>query len=67
MRRAALGLVLIAALALSACSIDDSSTQAPDDDPGGVGMTYGGKLGTDLGGGLVLPYDGSGVRMGYGF
>lgn len=33
----------------------------------GMGMTYGGKIGMDLGGGLVMPYDGSGISMGYGF
>jgi len=44
-----------------------TSSQTDADTGTGMGRTYGGKMGMDLGGGLVLPYDGSGISMGYGF
>lgn len=56
---------LLLVVALGAC--DESGAPAPANDPGGVGMTYSGKIGIDLGGGLVMPYDGSSVGLGYGF
>lgn len=59
-------LALIAVLALTGCDAGDTTDQAPDD-PGGVGMTYGGKPGIDVGGGFVVPFDGSGPSLGYGF
>lgn len=33
----------------------------------GIGMTYGGKIGFDMGGGLVIPFDGSSPGFGFGF
>lgn len=33
----------------------------------GIGMTYTGKLGIDIGNGLVVPFDGKGVGLGFGF
>lgn len=32
---------------------------------GGFGMTYSGKLGVGLGGGLIMPFDGSGIGLGF--
>ena len=32
-----------------------------------VGMTYRGKMGLNIGGGLILPFDGSGMGFGFGF
>lgn len=47
---------------------ETTSTSYDYDDSGsGMGVTYGGKLGFDMGGGLVMPMDGSGLSMGYGF
>lgn len=36
-------------------------------DPGGIGMTYNGKLGYDYGNGFVQPFDGTAPGLGYGF
>lgn len=61
-------LVAVTALLLSAC--DNSSTgTAPEyqpSDPGGVGITYNGKIGIDTGGGVVIPFDGSSPGAGFG-
>lgn len=57
------------AFSLTACDDSDSGhtpTHHNPNDPGGVGMTYNGKLGTDLGGGFVIPFDGSPPGLGYG-
>lgn len=58
----------LAALALSGCA---GSSTGPSNyeptDPGGPGLTYNGKLGYDTGTGFVVPYDGSGPTLGYGF
>ncbi len=43
----------------------DDSPPARQSDSGGIGFTYDGKVGTKLGGGLVLPFDGSGIQLGY--
>lgn len=47
----------------------DSSSYSEDDGTsvGGFGMTYGGKPGIDLGGGFVMPFDGSSPGLGMGF
>ena len=37
------------------------------DDDSGIGMTYDGKLGVDLGGGIILPFEGGGVEFGFSF
>jgi hypothetical protein len=76
----AIAAIGIAALSVSAChekdinvpieKHDDTTldTDAYDpSEPGGMGMTYNGKLGFDMGGGLILPYDGSGLGLGFGF
>lgn len=46
---------------------ETSSSYDYDNNGSGLGVTYGGKLGIDMGGGLVMPIDGSGLSMGYGF
>lgn len=33
----------------------------------GLGMTYNGKLGVAVGGGIVIPFDGSGPGLGFGY
>lgn len=45
---------------------DAKKSKEEDEGRSGVGMTIGGKIGVDLGGGLVLPFDGSGISIGYG-
>lgn len=37
------------------------------DNTGGIGMTYTGKMGIDMGGGLVMPMNGGMPQMGIGF
>jgi hypothetical protein len=68
-------------LGLSACNradwVDDSQVPASDtvssetvdssDNTGGMGMTYNGKIGIDMGGGYVLPMGGTTPQLGYGF
>lgn len=71
---AAAAAATLVALTLVACD-DPGSYEAPtqgeeivdQSNVGGFGMTYNGKPGMDLGGGLILPYDGSGLGLGYGF
>lgn len=46
-------------------STEDSYAYDDYDNTGGIGYTYSGKVGIDMGGGLVMPLDGSG--MGFGF
>ena len=63
-----LAIVLLSVI-LAGCSKGGStrSQDSEDADGGtGIGMTFKGKMGTDLGGG-VLPYDGSGIQPGVGF
>ena len=38
-----------------------------EDTRSGIGMTYGGKLGYSPCDGVVIPFDGSGMTMGFGF
>ncbi|MGE5612656.1 MAG: hypothetical protein ACM3UO_00075 [Bacillota bacterium] len=56
--------LIIAALlfGLSACSAGSGTDDSTD--PGGFGMTYTGKPGINLGGGLVMGYDGK-VGLGW--
>lgn len=71
---------VIAALVLAGCNFnaddsapeeipseisDESSYPTDDIDMGGFGMTYDGKLGYNVGGGYVIPFDGS--KPGFGF
>ena len=59
---------LFAIAALTACGTSEGSGEEYDPSaPGGPGLTYNGKLGYDMGGGLVMPYDGSGVGLGMGY
>lgn len=46
-----------------------SSTTSQPDDAGssGMGMTYTGKMGIDMGGGLVMPIGGGTPQLGIGF
>jgi hypothetical protein len=62
---AAIVCAIILAFSFSAC--DDTTTTDAPSDPGGQGLTYNGKPGYDMGGGLVLPYDGSGIQPGFGY
>lgn len=68
------------AVSMSACgdshstdttSKTDSITQTTESDvdssTGGIGMTYTGKMGIELGGGLVMPMGGGAPQLGYGF
>lgn len=50
-------------------SYQPKSTQTyKPSDPGGIGMTFSGKMGIDLGGGLILPFDSKeGIGFGFGF
>lgn len=43
----------------------DEGEYSPSD-PGGMGMTYNGKMGVDMGGGFVIPFDGSSPGLGFG-
>ena len=38
-----------------------------NDRKSGVGMTFDGKMGVDLGGGVIMKMDGSGIGVGFGF
>lgn len=71
---------LILLLSISGCALttpstedttsttDDTSTSYENDEPSsGIGMTYNGKVGIDMGGGFVVPFDGSAPGMGMGF
>lgn len=65
-------LIVSCALVLSACESNQPSPspgtkEYESKDPGGVGMTYGGKLGVDLGNGIIMPFDGSGIGIGFSF
>lgn len=45
-------------------------TPEPNSDEGtsgGIGMTYTGKMGIDMGGGMVMPMSGGMPQMGFGF
>jgi hypothetical protein len=66
MRRTLTALAALAAVALVGCGTTPSDGTDPAA-PGGFGMRYDGKLGMDLGGGLVMPLDGSGIGPGFGF
>lgn len=63
MRRLLAALAVVGVLALSAC--DSGEPSAPGDGTG-VGMTYGGKTGIDVGG-VVIPFDGSPAQPGFGY
>lgn len=55
---------------LSACGNTGTTSNSDNttvDTDSGIGITYGGKTGIDLGGGLVLPFDGSSPNLGFGF
>jgi len=74
-RRLAFAVVALALpFSFAACDSDpvqttpgsETDTYEPND-PGGVGMTYNGKLGYDYGGGFVQPFDGSAPGLGFGF
>lgn len=75
MKRIAIGLAAaVLTFSLSACGAPTGTAPTTDNvgesspqDGGGIGMTYNGKQGIDLGGGLVMPFDGSGVQPGFGF
>ena len=76
-------LLVALALSMSACDrsdlvSDESSTshevegasttpQSSEDGGSGMGMTYSGKLGIDMGGGLVMPLSGGMHQLGVGF
>jgi hypothetical protein len=45
----------------------ESVSPESTDNTGGIGMTYNGKLGIDLGGGLVMPMGGGTPQIGIGF
>jgi hypothetical protein len=47
--------------------LQSSDRSFPDREAGGLGMTYGGKLGIQLSPFLVIPFDGSGLNVGFGF
>lgn len=72
MKKIAFALLAGSTLLLAACDTPSKgngpSTPAnsSQDDSGGLGFTYRGKMGLDLGNGLVLPFDGSGLSFGYG-
>lgn len=71
MKKIAMTVAFVAVMiGLSACdntgSAGDSESTTVDTDSG-IGMTYGGKTGIDIGGGLILPFDGSGPSLGFGF
>lgn len=75
----ALPLLAMVALGMSACDRSDWVADEPapspetvtsetvEDTSGGVGMTYTGKMGIDMGNGLVLPMGGTSPQLGYGF
>jgi hypothetical protein len=45
---------------------ETTTADTTDDGSSGIGMTYSGKLGIDMGGGLVMPLGGT-PQLGYGF
>lgn len=55
---------MILALSLTACK-EQSIPSSDDDDSGGIGFTYTGKPGFEIGEGLYMPFDGSGPGLGY--
>lgn len=68
-----LAAVLAACLSLSACERTTVDTQHPpleqevapvERGVGGIGLTYGGRLGMEIAPGLVLGFDG---KLGFGF
>lgn len=67
---AAFALAGALAFGLSACEMEETTNNGDygtsGNNSGGMGMTYNGKLGYDLGGGLVLGSDGK-VGLGFGF
>lgn len=73
-------LFIALAVCMSACgdshSTDNSKTSSitqvetesdVDDTTGGMGMTYNGKMGIDMGGGLIMPMNGGTPQLGFGF
>lgn len=71
MKRLVITLAMIALpFTFAGCDADtgtyEDTTQPSPQDPGGIGMTYNGKLGYDYGGGFVQPFDGSAPSFGYG-
>lgn len=75
MKKLSLAAVLAATLGLSACDqpatpvpvpLSEQQAQPQERQSGGLGMTYGGKLGVELAPGLVLGFDGS-IGLGFGF
>lgn len=44
---------------------NENGTVQDDSNVGGIGFTYTGKPGIDLGGGFVLPFDGSAPGLGF--
>jgi hypothetical protein len=67
---------IIAGATLTGCTDADlnlkgnssDTVSVPDvSDSSGYGSTYTGKQGMDMGGGLILPFDGSGIQMGFGY
>lgn len=44
-----------------------ASERYKGDDDSTIGMTYTGKMGVNLGGGIIIPFDGSGPTIGFGF
>lgn len=69
MKKIATAALVAAFFMLTACESTEYSggSDTSPSDPGGIGMTYNGKLGYDMGGGLVMPLDGSAPGLGYGF
>lgn len=77
----ALPVLFALTLGLSACNRSDWVADSPasdtvstettdstvDDGAGGMGMTYNGKIGIDMGNGLVMPMSGGMPQLGYGF
>lgn len=78
----ALPVLFALTLGLSACNrsdwVDDSAPAQDtvssetvesnvDDGAGGMGMTYNGKMGIDMGGGMVMPISGGMPQLGFGF
>lgn len=73
-------LFIALAVSMSACgdshSTDNSKTgsitqveteSSVDDTTGGMGMTYNGKMGIDMGGGLIMPMNGGTPQLGFSF
>lgn len=69
MKRICIALASFAlAFSFAACDAETNTGSDPvaPSDPGGIGMTYNGKLGYDYGGGFVQPFDGSAPGLGFG-